>query len=134
VSESTVTDLLDVVERTPWLSLDITGRRFFPGCEPRFAAPARSWPGPVRRGLELLGVRDLYEHQVRATDLVRSGQNTVVATPTASGKSLIYNLPVLEACHLDRQARALYLFPLKALAQDQRRALDSLAAPGATRA
>ncbi len=128
MSESTVADLLAVVERTSWLSLDIAGRRFFPGREPRFAAPARPWPGPVRRSLDLLGVRDLYEHQVRATDLVRSGQNIVVATPTASGKSLIYNLPVLEACHVDRQARALYLFPLKALAQDQRRALDSLAA------
>ena len=126
--ESTVADLLDVVERTPWLSLDIAGRRFMPGREPCFDAPTRPWPGPVRRSLDLLGVRDLYEHQVRATDLVRSGQNTVVATPTASGKSLIYNLPVLEACHGDRQARALYLFPLKALAQDQRRALDSLAA------
>jgi DEAD/DEAH box helicase domain-containing protein len=128
MSESSVADLLAVVERTSWLSLDITGRRFFPGRDPRFATPARPWPGPVRRGLDLLGVRALYEHQVRATDLVRAGRNIVVATPTASGKSLIYNLPVLEACHGDRQARALYLFPLKALAQDQRRALDSLAA------
>ena len=128
MSEPTVADLLAVVEGTPWLSLDIAGRRFFPAREARFDAPARPWPGPVRRGLDLLGVGELYEHQVRATDLVRAGRHTVVATPTASGKSLIYNLPVLEACLADRGARALYLFPLKALAQDQRRALDSLAA------
>ncbi|WP_028576203.1 DEAD/DEAH box helicase [Desulfomicrobium escambiense] len=128
MTEATVADLLALVEQTPWLSVDIAGRRFFPGREPRFGTPGRPWPAPLRRGLDLMGVGELYEHQVRATDLVRSGRHAVVATPTASGKSLIYNLPVLEACHADRSARALYLFPLKALAQDQRRALDALAA------
>lgn len=128
MSEASVADLLATVEQTPWLAVDIAGRRFFPAQAPRFAIPERLWPPPVQRGLELLGVRELYEHQVRAIDLIRSGNHVVVATPTASGKSLIYNLPVLEACHADRRTRALYLFPLKALAQDQRRALDSLAA------
>ncbi len=128
MAESTVEDLLSLVERTPWLSVDIAGRRFFPAREPRFGVPARPWPAPLRRGLDLMGVGELYEHQVLATDQIRAGLHTVVATPTASGKSLIYNLPVLEACHEDRSARALYLFPLKALAQDQRRALDALAA------
>ena len=128
MSEASVADLLATVEQTPWLAVDIVGRRFFPAQAPRFADAARPWPPPVQRGLELLGVRELYEHQVRAIDMVRSGRHVVVATPTASGKSLIYNLPVLEACHADRRTRALYLFPLKALAQDQRRALDSLAA------
>jgi DEAD/DEAH box helicase domain-containing protein len=128
MSGRTVADLLALVERTPWLAADIVGRRFLPGREARFGIPERPWPGPVRRGLDLLGVRELYEHQCRAVDLVRAGRHVVVATPTASGKSLIYNLPVLEACLADRRTRALYLFPLKALAQDQRRALDSLAA------
>ncbi len=128
MAESTVEDLLSLVEQTPWLSVDIAGRRFFPAREPRFGVPARPWPAPLRRGLDLMGVGELYEHQVLATDQIRAGLHTVVATPTASGKSLIYNLPVLEACHADRSSRALYLFPLKALAQDQRRALDSLAA------
>ncbi len=128
MSEATVADLLTLVESMPWLAMNIAGRRFFPGQAPRFGTLERSWPGPVQRGLDLLGVRELYAHQCRAVDLIRSGRHVVVATPTASGKSLIYNLPVLEACHADRRARALYLFPLKALAQDQRRALDSLAA------
>jgi len=128
MSEASVADLLARVEKTPWLALDVTGRQYFPGREARFGRPSRDWPAPVRRALDLLGVGELYEHQVRATDLVRQGRHTVVSTPTASGKSLIYNLPVLEACHEDRRARALYLFPLKALAQDQRRLLDSLAA------
>jgi DEAD/DEAH box helicase domain-containing protein len=127
MSEPTVADLLALVEETPWLAMHIAGRRFFPAQEPQFGTPERSWSGPVQRGLDLLGVRELYEHQCRAVDLLRAGRHVVVATPTASGKSLIYNLPVLEACHGDRQARALYLFPLKALAQDQRRVLDFLA-------
>jgi len=128
MSEATVSDFLALVDRTPWLAVDIAGRRFFPGQAPRFGTPARAWPSPVQRGLDLLGVRELYAHQCQAVDLIRAGRHVVVATPTASGKSLIYNLPVLEACHGDRRTRALYLFPLKALAQDQRRALDSLAA------
>ncbi len=128
MSEASVTDLLALVGRTAWLAMDIAGRRFFPGRDPRFGVPARPWPASIRRGLDLLGVRELYAHQAQAVDLVRAGRHAVVATPTASGKSLIYNLPVLEACQENRAARALYLFPLKALAQDQRRALDSLAA------
>ena len=128
MTEPSVADLLTLVEETSWLAMNIAGRRFFPGQAPRFGTLQRPWPGPVQRGLDLLGVRELYAHQCQAVDLIRSGRHVVVATPTASGKSLIYNLPVLEACHADRRARALYLFPLKALAQDQRRALDSLAA------
>lgn len=128
MNEAAVADLLALVEETSWLAMNIAGRRFFPGQAPRFGTLERPWPGPVQRGLDLLGVRELYAHQCQAVDLIRSGRHVVVATPTASGKSLIYNLPVLEACHADRRARALYLFPLKALAQDQRRALDTLAA------
>lgn len=128
MSEATVADLLGLMDEIPWLARDIAGRRYFAPQAARLGTPERPWPGPLRRGLDLMGVRELYAHQCRATDLVRAGRHVVVATPTASGKSLIYNLPVLEACHADRRTRALYLFPLKALAQDQRRALDSLAA------
>ncbi|NLW80250.1 MAG: DEAD/DEAH box helicase [Desulfovibrionales bacterium] len=119
---------LRLVEETPWLATCLAGRRFFPAQSPRFSTPAKPWPGPVQRALDLLGVRALYAHQALAVDLARAGRHVVVATPTASGKSLVYNLPVLEACHADSSARALYLFPLKALAQDQRRVLDRLAA------
>jgi DEAD/DEAH box helicase domain-containing protein len=128
MGEATVADLLARVDATSWMSLAMAGQRLYPGREACFGLPEHPWPEPIRRGLDLLGVDQLYAHQARAVDLVRAGRHVVVATPTASGKSLIYNLPVLEACHRDRQTRALYLFPLKALAQDQRRALDSLAA------
>ena len=68
--------------------------------------------------LRARGVDRLYSHQAAVWDLVRVGRHAVVATPTASGKTLCYNLPVLDAV-LGRGAKALYLFPTKALAQDQ---------------
>lgn len=61
----------------------------------------------------------LYTHQAMATDYIRAGHDVVVATPTASGKTYVYNLPIIEHWLHDPEAKALYLFPLKALAQDQ---------------
>ena len=66
-----------------------------------------------------LSLDRLYSHQVEAINHLRQGSNVIVATPTASGKSLIYNLIVLEEALKNRDAKALYIFPLKALAQDQ---------------
>jgi DEAD/DEAH box helicase domain-containing protein len=67
-----------------------------------------------RRGIELF-----YSHQVEAINLIKEGENVVVMTPTASGKSLIYNIPVLESIIEKPEQRALYIFPLKGLEQDQ---------------
>lgn len=69
--------------------------------------------------LRIRGVERLYTHQREAYDAVRAGRHIVVVTPTASGKTLCYNLPVLDRILKDPGARALYLFPTKALAQDQ---------------
>ena len=75
-------------------------------------------------------IEELYTHQTRAIKLIRKGKNVVVMTPTASGKSLIYNLPLLEkllkATKKKAKTHALYLFPLKGLTQDQFKTLDSL--------
>jgi DEAD/DEAH box helicase domain-containing protein len=73
------------------------------------------------------GIGELYSHQAAAAELVRSGKNVVVVTPTASGKTLCYNLPVLNAVLEDPGTRAVYLFPTKALAQDQLAELQDLA-------
>lgn len=73
------------------------------------------------------GAEKLYSHQSEAARLAAAGQNIVVVTPTASGKTLCYNLPVTDAILADRQARALYIFPTKALAQDQLSELSELA-------
>lgn len=84
-----------------------------------------------RRLVEALrsqGISQLYSHQARAFDVVQAGQHCVVVTPTASGKTLCYNLPVLNTILGDETARALYLFPTKALAQDQAAAIARLSA------
>ncbi|HEY4899599.1 MAG TPA: DEAD/DEAH box helicase, partial [Terriglobales bacterium] len=73
------------------------------------------------------GIRELYSHQAATAELVHSGKNVVVVTPTASGKTLCYNLPVLNAVLENPDTRALYLFPTKALAQDQLAELHDLA-------
>ncbi len=73
------------------------------------------------------GIRELYSHQASTAELVRDGKNVVVVTPTASGKTLCYNLPVLNAVLESADTRALYLFPTKALAQDQLAELQDLA-------
>lgn len=65
------------------------------------------------------GIDSLYSHQAEAISRAREGKNIVVVTPTASGKTLCYNIPVLESILAEPEARALYLFPTKALAQDQ---------------
>ena len=79
--------------------------------------------------LESLGISSLYTHQAMAVNAARRGKNVMVATASASGKTLCYNLPVLEAILADPSSRALYLFPTKALAQDQLRSLKELGCP-----
>jgi DEAD/DEAH box helicase domain-containing protein len=69
----------------------------------------------------------LYSHQAATAELVRNGKNVVVVTPTASGKTICYNLPVLNAVLENADTRALYLFPTKALAQDQSAELHDVA-------
>jgi DEAD/DEAH box helicase domain-containing protein len=72
---------------------------------------------------------ELYEHQRAAWDVAARGENLILSTGTASGKSLAFNLPVLDAIAREPKSRALYLYPTKALAQDQARALGELKAP-----
>jgi DEAD/DEAH box helicase domain-containing protein len=83
----------------------------------------------LRAHLEALGISSLYSHQAGAINAARCGKNVMVATASASGKTLCYNLPVLETLLEDPTSRALYLFPTKALAQDQLRSLRELASP-----
>lgn len=87
-------------------------------------------PAPLQERLQALGMWPLYSHQAAALNALRRGSNVMVATPSASGKSLCYHLPVLESLLTDKRSRALYLFPTKALAQDQKRSLRELASLG----
>ena len=83
----------------------------------------------VREALAVQGVTGLYRHQTEAFTAARRGAHIVVATGTASGKTLAFNLPVLDALAAEPKQRALYLYPTKALAQDQARALASFRLP-----
>jgi DEAD/DEAH box helicase domain-containing protein len=83
-------------------------------------------PSPLRLALKQLGIPSLYSHQGQALKAIQDGRHVLVATPTASGKTLIYNLPVLAHLLEHRRDHALYLFPLKALEQDQLKALKEL--------
>jgi DEAD/DEAH box helicase domain-containing protein len=97
----------------------VTAWRYIP---PRPAAYADfpDWvPAGFRAALAKRGIERLYSHQRQAADLAREGRHLVVVTPTASGKTLCYNLPVLASLLEQPQGRALYVFPTKALSQDQ---------------
>jgi DEAD/DEAH box helicase domain-containing protein len=74
---------------------------------------------PLRQVLEGRGIRQLYSHQAEAFEALAAGRNTVIVTPTASGKTLCYNLPILNHLLAEPEIRAMYLFPTKALAEDQ---------------
>ena len=92
----------------------------------RFAQPDAAVHPAVASALRALGIEKFYTHQAAAIDAITARRNTVVVTGTASGKTLCYNVPVLNTLLADPTARALYLFPTKALAQDQLGALQNL--------
>jgi len=103
-----------------------------PACDGEYAdLPAEIRP-ELRAALAARGIERLYTHQAEAFTHVQGGRNVVIVTPTASGKTLCYNLPVLNTVLQDSGARAMYLFPTKALAEDQfhdfQRAVDAMGA------
>ena len=97
----------------------LTAVRRFPAREAEFA----DWPewvgAELRAAYASKGIARPYSHQARGAESVHAGKNVVIVTPTASGKTLCYNLPVINAILENEDTRALYLFPTKALAQDQ---------------
>ncbi|ODB97804.1 DEAD/DEAH box helicase [Candidatus Thiodiazotropha endoloripes] len=96
----------------------ITGELTIPARVGKFAPFPDDLDPRLARALISRGIKQLYSHQATAWSAIQSLQHTVVVTPTASGKTLCYNLPVLQAA-LQNRAKSLYLFPTKALAQDQ---------------
>ncbi len=83
-------------------------------------------PAALRDVLSQRGIDSLYSHQYEAWNYIRDGKNIVLSTGTASGKTLAYNLPIIASLLTNMDARALYLFPTKALAQDQLSGLHQL--------
>ncbi|HOF06321.1 MAG TPA: DEAD/DEAH box helicase, partial [Syntrophales bacterium] len=108
-----------------WLARLEKNRRFLENVRALKRIPAREgryvdfppWLHPrLREVLAARGIGRLYSHQGEAVELVRSGRDVVLVTPTASGKTLCYNLPVLQRILEEPETRALYIFPTKALA------------------
>ena len=116
---SGVHTVLDRLLADPSMSRGVSHHAHLPS-RPADFVPMPEWLDPgLRAGLESRGVTALYRHQADAIAAVRGGEDVVVVTPTASGKSLCYLVPTLQALANDPTARALYLFPTKALGQDQ---------------
>jgi DEAD/DEAH box helicase domain-containing protein len=97
----------------------LTAVRHYPARAAQWAEFPEWLHEDVRAAYNGKGIQQLYTHQAAAAEAVHGGKNVVIVTPTASGKTLCYNLPVLDAILKDTDTRALYLFPTKALAQDQ---------------
>ena len=100
--------------------------RLVPGRDPVWADVPETLAPQVRAALAKRDVARLYSHQARAFELASAGRDVVVATPTASGKSLCFHLPVLDRLARDPSARAIYLYPTKALSRDQEASLRVL--------
>jgi len=110
--------ILDVLEQIALRDGQVVHVESLAAREAAFRDPELPLPEALREGLLRLGVERLYTHQAQTLDAVRQGRHVVVVTGTASGKTLCYNLPVLEGVLADTGSRALYLFPTKALAHD----------------
>ena len=134
---SPLEDFLAALGDDPYFRAQIVHHETTPPGPAAFAELDPPLPGVLRAWLDRAGITNLYTHQAEAVEAVRRGEHVVLSTPTASGKSAAYNLPVVERMLAEPAARALYLFPLKALARDQLQTLQGLldhAAPHLTAA
>ena len=105
---------------------EITLDRVIPSSPPQYSPLPADLRPELAAALESRGITRLYSHQAESYAEIRRGRHLAVVTPTASGKTLCYNLPVLQRMLEDPQRRAIYLFPTKALAQDQLAELGAL--------
>lgn len=114
-----VAQIIDHLRGDADFKRNLTAWHTVPAQAARYADFPESLEPRLVQGLQKRGVQNLYTHQREAIDAVLAGENVCIVTPTASGKTLCYNVPVLNTLMHDKEARALYLFPTKALSQDQ---------------
>ena len=119
-------DVLETLRSDTSLSGEFTTWHFQGPREAEYAPFPPRVSSLLTNALDQQGIRQLYSHQASATEAVLAGQDVCVVTPTASGKTLCYNLPVVQTILEQSESRALYIFPTKALAQDQLDELHSL--------
>jgi DEAD/DEAH box helicase domain-containing protein len=123
-----LSDLIDAWREDPSISANVTAWRTLPARAARTAPLPKALHPALAAALHSQGIEALYTHQAAAWACVQAGGHPAIVTGTASGKTLCYNLPVLDCLLRDANARALYLFPTKALAQDQQTAARQLIA------
>ncbi|CDH48895.1 dead deah box helicase [Lichtheimia corymbifera JMRC:FSU:9682] len=124
-SSSSMKDTIDQLQQQPFYHHQLVHCREFTERPSVYGDPI-DLPHEIESALHEKGILHLYVHQTEAIRGLREDQHVIVATSTASGKSLIYQIPVLERLIHDKNTRAMYVFPTKALAQDQMRALQEL--------
>jgi DEAD/DEAH box helicase domain-containing protein len=121
-----VSTLLNYWQAEPTIADNITTWHILPARQAQFLPIPKELHPDLDNTLSYQGIQELYTHQALSWCHVTQGKNIVIATGTASGKTLCYNLPVLDHLLKNPEARALYLFPTKALAQDQAEAIRKL--------
>jgi DEAD/DEAH box helicase domain-containing protein len=128
--ESVVTEYIQALKRSDLLGDQVIYDKLLPACSPTIRKLEHRLAAPVRQLLVASNISALYAHQAEAIDAILDGRHVVVATPTASGKTLTYHIPFLQRMAEEPAATALYVFPLKALANDQMRVISELSAAG----
>jgi DEAD/DEAH box helicase domain-containing protein len=121
-------DKLQMILEDPGFAPNIIMNRLLPAQEGKFTDFPENLDSKLINALKRRGIDKLYTHQAEVWKYTQEGKNVVVVTPTASGKTLCYNLPCINALLSDDSARCLYLFPTKALSQDQQAELNDLTA------
>ncbi|PWW00684.1 DEAD/DEAH box helicase domain-containing protein [Paenibacillus cellulosilyticus] len=118
---------LEELKKEPELMDNVTHWHTIPPRDARTSPLPNDLAPELKEALRSRGIEDLYVHQAKSYGAVRAGDHVVAVTPTASGKTMCYNLPVLQSLLENSDGRALYMFPTKALAQDQVAELQKLA-------
>ncbi|MBM9602875.1 DEAD/DEAH box helicase [Desulfopila inferna] len=121
-----VSEYLRSLKESSKFGPQVVCHKIFEETEPIFFQENGLLSSPLAAALRKSGINTLYCHQGEAFAQIAGGANIIVSTPTSSGKSMVYNLPVFEKILAERNSHALYLFPLKALSQDQLRTLNKL--------
>lgn len=121
-----VIEYLDALKQSRKFGPQVVCHKKYEPKEPQYSDGFPKISDPLVDALETLGIDRLFTHQYQAIDAAMGGVDIIVATPTASGKSMVYNLPVLDEICQGKLGFSMYIFPLKALAQDQKKVFDSL--------
>ncbi|HHU49707.1 MAG: DEAD/DEAH box helicase [Caldicoprobacterales bacterium] len=114
-----IDQLVDYIRNNPKIMRNVTHWKEIESKSAQYGPFPKNLRPELREALKKKGIHQLYSHQSKSINIIFQGKNVVVVTPTASGKTLCYNLPVINEILNNNDARALYLFPTKALSQDQ---------------